>query len=354
MHLPRIGLLALYVLATVQFVGSLFYLEWPYLSIRAWERGHAPLPFQTRILLAPLYRYWDSAPWSLRYTAKLAHNHYFFPRGIYPAMVLEFFLGIPCVLLAGWVAVRIYDAGSRRHLLKPLVFPLFLGLCTLAYIVHTVQNFSFVYDLPSLAAFSVGLYLIYFRKPLVWFLLLFAVATINRETTLLLLPFWAFSQVIDGQGRRNWRALVRPRVLLTVGGLVLYWTVWHWYIFGAFAHNSSEYYSRFWYNVHCFSKLRYWPQLASAFGYLWPFLILYRKRLADPQLRLWLLTLPIWYAFMFHWAILTETRVFGELLPYVAPVCVIMGEEVFAARVLAGVRRVDAETAPLPHRGRAA
>ena len=55
--LRRIGLGLLFVLATVQFVGSEMYLEWPYLNVQHWEYGHAPLPFQTRLLFAPLYRY---------------------------------------------------------------------------------------------------------------------------------------------------------------------------------------------------------------------------------------------------------------------------------------------------------
>ena len=160
----RVALLFLYVLATVQFVGAYIYLEWPYVDVHLWERGYAPLPFQTRLLLAPLYRLADSGSWSLDYAAKLARNTYFFPHGVTPGMVLEFYLGIASVLISGWVATRLYAAGSRRHLLGALVYPLFLGLCTLAYIVHTVQNFRYVYDMPSLAAFSIGFYLIYFPQ----------------------------------------------------------------------------------------------------------------------------------------------------------------------------------------------
>ena len=189
--LRRAGLLLLYVLAAVQFIGSYIYLEWPYVNLQLWEQGSERLPFQTRLLLAPLYRWADNASWSTGYAEHLARNTYFFPHGVTAGMVLEFYIGIACVLWSGWVAVRLYRAASRRRLLEPLVFPLFLGMCVLAYIVHTVQNFRYVYDMPSLAAFAGGFYLIYFRKPLAWFVLLFAVATLNRETTLLLLPFWA-------------------------------------------------------------------------------------------------------------------------------------------------------------------
>ncbi len=331
--LPKAGLLLLYLLATIQFVGSYLYLEYPYVNIHLWERGYAPLPFQARLLLAPLYRWTDTNTWAIHYTSNLARNHYFFPHGIGPDMVLEFVIGIVCVLFSGWVALRIYDVATQHKLLRPLVYPLFLGLCTMAYVVHTVQNFRYVYDMPSLAAFALGFYLIYFRKSVLWFILLFTIATLNRETTLLLLPFWAVSQAMGLNGRLCWRTLVSRRVLLVAVPLALYWALWHHVVYSIFSGNASEYYSRLLFNLHCFIRLRYWPQLASAFGFLWPFLILYRSRLRDAQLRGWLLVLPLWYGFMLLWAIVTETRVFGELLTFVAPTAVIMAEEVLASRM---------------------
>ena len=45
--------------------------------------------------------------------------------------------------------------------------------------MHTVQNFRFVYDLPSLMFFAAGMYIVYFRKHWIYFSLLFAVATLN-------------------------------------------------------------------------------------------------------------------------------------------------------------------------------
>ena len=353
--LKHAGLLLLYVLATVQFVGAYIYLEWPYVNLQLWENGSERLPFQTRLLLAPLYRFADHAPWAIAYAAHLARNTYFFPHGVTPGLVLEFSIGIVCVLVSGWVAVRIYDVASRRSLLRPLVFPFFLLMCVLAYIVHTVQNFRYVYDMPSLAAFALGFYLIYFRKPVLWFVLLFAVATLNRETTLLLLPFWAISQVTGPDGRPRWHELLRWPVLSILVALGVYWAAWHHIVFTMFGANSSEYFTRPVWNLHLFIRLRYWPQLASAFAFLWPFLILYRRRIADPQLRAWLLVLPVWYGFMLLWAIVTETRVFGELLPFLAPVTAILAEETFAARVLRrSLRDGEVSATPVRKAGRAA
>lgn len=326
-------MLALYVLATVQFVGSYLFLEFPYIDVYRFERGYERLPFQTRLLMAPLYTWVDRNHMMVDYASRLARNHYFFPTGIFPGEVLEFWLGIPCVLIAGWVAVRIYESATRQNLLKVLVYPVFLVLCVVSYVLHTVQNFRFVYDMPSLALFAIGLYLIYFRKPAVWFVALFALATLNRETTLLLLPFYLLRAAVDGRGQFNWRRMLAPQVAGVVLPLVIYWGAWHLIVFHAFQHNASEYYPRIPFNLHCFARLRYYPQLASTMGFLAPFLYVYRRQLKDPVLRVWLWVLPIWFVFMFTWGILVETRIYGELLPLVAPMAVLMGEELIVARV---------------------
>ena len=328
----RAARLACYLLATAQFVGAYLFLEFPYVDLYRFEHGYERLPFQTRLLLAPLYRWFDQSPAMIAYAGRLARNTYFFPRGIRAGDVIEFFLDIACVLFAGWVATRIYSAASRRQLLGPLVFPLFLGLCVSAYVLHTVQNFRYPYDMPSLAFFAGGFYLIYFRKPVLWFVALFAVATLNRETILLLLPFFALSRAAEG-GRFRWQALVEPSLLAVVVPLGLYWAVWHHMVFSLFAGNASEYYSRVAFNLRCFMRLRYYPQLFSCLGFLVPFLFLGRRYVHDRQLRLWLWGIPVWYAFMFTWAILVETRVFGELLPFVTVYTAVMAEEWLVARM---------------------
>jgi hypothetical protein len=329
--LGKLGLLAIYVLATVQLVGCYLFLEFPYLNVFRWEYGYERLPFQTRLLLAPLYRWVHNSPFWMNYATHLSYNHYFFPHGVSPEQAFEFYLDIPCLLLAGWVAVRIYSVASQRHALKALVYPVFLVLCYFAYLMHTVQNFAFVYDFPSLAFFSVGIYLIYFRKNPLWFVALFAIATLNRETTLLLLPFYVLAAGMEG-GRFLWRKAIRPQVVGIVLPLLAYWIAWHIMIFGVFRHNPSEYYPRIPFNLHCFARLRYYPQLFSACAFTLPFIAVFCRKVRDPQLRVWLWCVPMWIGVMFCWGILVETRVYGELLPLVACWDVLIAEELLAAR----------------------
>jgi hypothetical protein len=327
-----IGLAILFLFASAQFVGAYLLRVQPYLDLSRFEQGYERLPFQTRLLFVPLLRWADHNASMVRYASRLAENRSFYPYGVTPAEIVEFYLGILSVLIAGWVATQFYKASTRRHLLGSLVYPAFLGLCVISYILHTAQSFRFFYDLPGMAFFSVGLYLIYFRKPVLWLVVLFAIATLNRETTLLLLPFYVISQGIH-EDRFEWRRIFSPRTLSIVLLLLAYWILWHLMIFHLFRHNPSEYYPRIQFNFLCFRRIRYYPQLFSSLGYLLPFLILYRRHVHDLQLRLWMWGLPIWYACMFVWGILIETRLFGELLAFVATISVLMVEELIVQRV---------------------
>jgi hypothetical protein len=358
--LSQCALLGLYLLMTVQFIGCYLFLGHPYIHLDRFGYGHERLPFQTRLLLAPLFRWAQSSTYMANLAADWSKNQYFFPHGIGPGGIVEFYLDVPCVLIAGWAAVRIYRAASRRHLLEWLVYPLFLVLCTVTYILHVVQNYRFIYDMPSLMFFALGLYLIYFRKPVLWLVALFAVATLNRETTLLLIPFFVLSACVRpgrlprperaelhqgsstghgpllamrGSPGFQWRRALRPRIAVPALLMLAYWAVWHVFIFHLFRHNPSEYYSRIGFNWYSLRRLRYYPQLFSACGYLLPLLVLYRKKLNDAQLRIWMWMIPVWYALMVIWGILVETRVFGELLPFIACAGTLIAEESLATAI---------------------
>ncbi len=387
--LGRPAILVLYLLMTVQFVGCYLFLGHPYIDFHRFAHGYERLPFQTRLLLAPLFGWAEQSSFLVNYADRLSRNGYFFPRGIGPGGIVELYLNIPCVLIAGWATARIYQAASRRRLLGWLVYPLFLVLCTVTYILHAVQNFRFVYDMPSLMFFALGLYLIYFRKPTILLVALFAVATLNRETTLFLIPFYLVSEgwrgwreqagvesrplddapvrarptkagsptgssptgsrafvaatprlavlrglpVTAAFQRVRWQRVIKPEAVIAGGLMLAYWVGWHIFIFHFFRNNVSEYYSRIPFNLHCLARLRYYPQLFSACGYLIPFIVLFRKHIPDAQLRLWLWMIPAWCAIMMTWGILVETRVYGELLPFVTCVATLIAEEMVAAAV---------------------
>ena len=237
----------------------------------------------------------------------------------------------------GWGGgtVRIYQASSGRGVLTPFVYPLFLCVCAATYVMHTVQNFRFIYDLPSLAFFSVAMYLLYFRRHWGWFAALFLVATVNRETTLLLLPLFVINEGFDGF-KFQWSRAFRVRVVGIVVALGAAWAGWQVLVRHVFAHNASEFYPRFNWNLKSMLAPLAWPQMLSACGYLLLVVCLLRKQIPDSRLQTWLWIVPIWLGFMFTFGILIETRVFGELIPLVVCSTCLIAEEMIVARLREG------------------
>jgi hypothetical protein len=338
MRSGRLLRLALYLMATVQLAGCYFTLVRPYVNTALYESGKERVPFQTRVLMmAPMW--WaHRSGMAAAFASYLAHSKFWYLRPPEPEAIVQLWINVASLLVAGWVATQIYRAAAckaeaPREFLAFLVYPLFLVLCACHYILHTIQNFRFIYDLPGVAFFSVGLWLIYFRKSPWLFASLFALATLNRETTLLLLPFYMLSAA-SRNGVFRWRNAFNPRTLSVVIPLAAGWVGWHFFIFHIYKHNVSEYYPRLSLNLYTLAHPRYWPQLLSAGGYLLPFILLGRRSIRDPQLRAWLWALPVWFGFMFFWGILVETRVFGELLAYLTCVAVLIAEDGIRDRLL--------------------
>lgn len=328
----KLLLLCVYFLATVQFAWCYFWLTRPYVNTRLYELGCERMPFQGRVLMMFPMRL-AHASFVLHLLARpFARSHFWFPRLVQPEVLMQAAINVASLIAAGWFTTKIYRASSPRQLLAPLVYPLLLVACAGTYVLHTVQNFRFIYDLPSLAFFAAAMYLIYFRKPFSSFAALFVIATINRETTLLLLALYMIDQGVEG-GRLEWRHALQPVTWLRLIPLAAFWIGWQIFVHHHFARNASEFYPRLNWNVKSLLAPFAWPQLLSASGYLLLYVVAYRKRISDPQLRAWFWLIPIWCVFMFVYGILIETRVFGELIPFVVCASALIFEQMITARM---------------------
>lgn len=328
----RFFLISLYALATVQFVWCYLWLVRPYVQTVMYEHGEERMPFQGRLMMiAPMLWAHTNAP-LVRVSSWLSKYIYWFPRVVSPEVLVQGVISVVCLVIAGVVATRLYQAASSRRLLTPLIYPIVLVMCVATYVLHTIQNFRFIYDLPSLAFFSVAMYVIYFRKSVWWFAAIFLVATINRETSLLLLGFFMLDRGVVG-GRLVWKRVFAPRTLLTMAPLAVYWVVWQVVVRHIYAVNRSEFYPRIPLNLTFFVSPQAWPQLLGGCCYLLPIVLIFRGYLRDVRLRAWLWVLPAWFGFMFVYGILIETRIFGELIPYVAATGSLMAEEAILRRL---------------------
>ena len=287
-------LLLIYVIATIQFVWCYLWLTRPYVSTILYEQGRERMPFQGRALMMLPMVWAHHCRILTLLSAPFGRSHFWFPRPVAPEVIVQAVIDVLCLILTGYLTTKIYEASSKRQLLTAMVYPLFLVVCGATYVLHTVQNFRFIYDLPSLAFFSIAMYVMYFRKPWPYFAGLFVLATANRETTLLLLQLYMLNEaVVEGR-------LFYPRI--------------NW-------------------NVKSILVPQAWPQLLSACGYLLVFVLMSRRRICDARLRVWLWIVPVWCVFMFVYGILIETRVFGELIPLVVCATVLIVEEMLVARM---------------------
>lgn len=321
----------IYILATIQLVWAYHSRVPPYLHLDRYENGLEVTPCQTRMLMMWLLRWAHHNSLLLRLADLFSRFTPIYRSHITPETFVLAITDTIGIILAGWVATRIYDAASQRRLLTAYVYPLVLVLCMVTYVLVALHPRSFYYDLPSLGFFAVGLYLIYFRKQPLWFAALFVVATLNRETTLVLLLFFVLAAVTES-GKVDWRRCYAPRTVAVVLPLAIYWIAWHIHVNRLFAHNHAAWIPAYKINLVLLAWPPAWPQLFAAGGYTILPIVVYRKRVTDATLRLWLWTLPAWFGLMFLYGIVVESRLYGELIPYLACMGALIAEQSILAR----------------------
>jgi hypothetical protein len=225
------------------------------------------MPFQGRVLMMWLMRYAHHSSVLSWFVKQFERLPFWFSAPVSPEVLVQALIDVVCLLLAGIFVTGIYQKSSPTNLLGPFVYPVMLTACGATYIMHTVQNFRFIYDLPSLMFFAAAIYVIYSRKHWIYFSLLFASATLNRETSLLLLPIYVLDRAVD-RNRLRWRLLFRYDSLLVVVPLAIAWAGWQIFIRHLFANNPSEFYPRLDWNIKSLVAPHAWPQMLSACGYL--------------------------------------------------------------------------------------
>ena len=159
-HKPRTTTLLitfLYGCAALQFVR--FYVQSTafYLNMTLYLRGAERLPFQERVLPILFLRPLTTSAWVrvhlLHGTGPLTPEHGPF-----------YLLSLLAFAAAAIATQMLYEAVSERHLLRVLVFPFFLWTVMWTYAIHSEANFSYPYDLSSLAFFTAGLLFLYRRQ----------------------------------------------------------------------------------------------------------------------------------------------------------------------------------------------
>lgn len=312
----RAGIYGLSLMAIYYFVRAHVAIPTHYLKMSAYLGGTERLPFQRRLLpvllLNELLR--------IHLPSWLTHGSNGFLTS--PVLFYLFVIDLAAFAAATYFCIRLYykaAAGSPRFGL--LVLPIFLYVVSWTYIIHSEANYYYPYDMLSLAFFTAGLYFIYTERflPLLAVML---VGTFNRETTLFLIPLFAFD-AIRGENLTKFERLRRVPWVRTAL-LTLTWLAVQIVLHRLYAHNDrSEDYLRLHENLLRL-KPRNWPQILGGCGYLLPVVLLCRRWIPNPRVASWILIVPLWVVSVILYGVLTETRVYGELCALVAVSCALL------------------------------
>jgi hypothetical protein len=309
-------------LATVQVVWFYLCRVRCEMDLASFEAGLERTPFQYRLLLmAPLR--WAHESSTLNHIARaLSAQPAWFPVQLVPEQLLEAAIDLLAVAGTGLIVRELYRRASRTGLLLPYAYPLLLLMVAGCYTFLTMHDLRFVYDLPSLFFFAAGMLAIYAEAPLAVFAAIFCVGTLNRETTLFLLPMLLLAhRARAAEGARTRRAVA------TTVCLAVFWAAWHLWVVHRFHGNASAAGPRLLLNLQLLAMPLAWPQLFGASGLLVLFVVAGRRQLRDPVLRAWLAVLPVWLVFMLFFGLFLEVRIFGELIPLLACSALLLAEE---------------------------
>ncbi len=341
---------ALYACAVLQFIRYYVVSTTFYLNMPRYLAGQERLPFQERVL--PIFLMWpvNHSAFLMRH---LAHPRGGFdaPSAATPEALAFYLLSLVSFSIAAYLVVRLYRAVTVTGALGALVFPVFMVLTLWTYVVHIDANFSYPYDMPSLAFFAGGLLAIYTRRfpPLVAVMFF---GTMNRETTLFLVGLYildaASREVPDrmlhgrhaelARGERfSWAQVPwrRAALLFAVWLLVKLPLAYH------FRHNdNSENFVRLGGNLGRIVRPRLWPVLLNICGYMLPVVVVLRSRIRPLRFANYLYILPFWIAVMLYTGVVLETRIYGELCSFTTVAVVLLLEQHAAER---SVRRATEE-----------
>ena len=329
------GLLVfLYACATLQFIRYYCKSTDFYLNMSAYLTGHERLPFQERVLPILFLRPMFNSRWVMSH---MAHSNGAFTPSLGPVYIIS----LLAIAIAGIYAQKLYQLVSSRQTLSFLVYPIFLFAVMWSYVIHSEADFSYPYDLPSLAFFTAGLYYIYKRSFLgVFFVIL--IGTFNRETTLFLIAIYVLDsatrptliarkstipalrvETTNIRERFDFSLISWPRVAF----LCVIWAAIKLTLAHHFANNSTaEDFLRIQYNLSRLSP-RLLPALLNICGYTLPLALIFCNRIKPMRYQNYLFVLLIWLPIMFCSGVLLETRIYGELCSFAAVALVLIAEE---------------------------
>jgi hypothetical protein len=213
---------------------------------------------------------------------------------------------------------------GRAHVATLAAFSIFYVL-PFSFIIPRRIALWFPWDIPSVLLFTLGLLLLYRRKWF-WYYAVFAVATLNRETTCFLIIVYAFTAWGNERGKTIALHVTAQAVLWLGIKAILYWAFSGSSGAGLFeTHHIGRDVTHLSTNIEFLLEPRNYPLLFSAVGFVWIPAVLFYRQLRDPFLRRAMWVAAPFFAGMMYVSNIYEMRIYGELIPvFLAPALVIL------------------------------
>lgn len=308
-----------------------------FLSLPKYVRLHEALPFQYRILMVFVLKTLMPVVSAWNISRMFSHAP---PYLLSPEALAYLTINSISCFIALQTFLRIALAIFSSRGLAACAISLFIMMIYATFILNPVHPFILPYDLPSLAFTQLGTLCI-IRQRWKTLLIVFMIATLNRETTFLLIFFLMMVWWFQLRKERN-SALIMAIVVSVIWvmiKLILYLTISGDGTSAVFLGGISA-----WRIADNFAELFKPWQWPSLFINLIPFGILsalLTRRLRNS--REWHLTAVVGYAALFPVGLVTEFRAFADLIGFFAiSLTAILQETKFIADGEVGLRTQQA------------
>ncbi len=188
-----------------------------------------------------------------------------------------------------------------------------ISACSVFYILpfNFTQTLWYPWDIPAVLFFTLGLTFIYKRYWLGYYLL-FAVATLNRETTLLLVGLYVLAEINQAT---QWR------MGLGVAAQLLIWGSIRYGLYHVYRHNPQL--GNGWFELQIMHNIVRLQDptnvidVLSVYGFIWIPIIMWRSWIDNAFVKKTLWLIPALFVIMGGVGVIHELRIYGEGIPVV-------------------------------------
>ena len=294
-----------------------------YESFYVFADGRASGPSQSRILMALLFH------WALKVKSFVAFSHHLpFPYNDPLSFMMVVITAVSIFVAAEAVRIAARSLGISDDLTRFGAFSVLL-MAYFNYILTSEVRTQTAFDVPQVAFFAVCFAALLMRRYLL-FVVVFAVATLNRESTCFLIPVAGLLAINDQEQPKH------PAKVLT--GLLILCGIWMplRYFTLHFFSDATHLFDLHWrLNVRTLVNPLHWATLMSVFAFFWIPYVAYFDRIRHRGLQWCAVLFPFWAILMFLVGDLLEIRIHGEWTAYVALCLLLIVADVTGQRFVA-------------------